>query len=153
MEGYKHLIQCHCMLPQYRNYKDPIFHKFTVFSVVDDSGTVIAKNCQCENCGVIHKVYDICMSEIASGKDESKSVITKKDLVYSIPKQLSELFEEYQLGVADYEAAKFYIENEKWGSTIVLTREIEEEGYSGKFLTIVGPEKFKIEPYFDRNVL
>lgn len=153
MEGYKHLIQCHCVLPQYRNYNEPVFHKFVVFSIVDESGTVIAKNCQCENCGAVHKVYDICMSEILVGKEEAKSVVTKRDVAFSIPKQLNELLEEYQLGIADFEAAKFFIENERWGATIILTKEPEEDGNSGKILTIVGPEKFRIEPYFERNIV
>ena len=36
VEGVKHLIQCHCVLPQYRNANPPMFHKFVTFSVVDD---------------------------------------------------------------------------------------------------------------------
>lgn len=153
MQGYKHLIECHCVLPQYRKLDEPIFHKFVVFSEIDDEGMVTPKLVRCENCGAVHKVYDICMSEIATSKEDSKSVITKKDVAPSLPKQLVEVLEEYQMSVADYEAAKFYIENQKWGSSIILTREPEEGGSSGKMLVFVGSEKFRIDPYFDRNVI
>jgi hypothetical protein len=152
MEGYKHLIECHCVLPQYRNLSEPVFHKFVVFSEIDDSGAVVSKLARCENCGAVHKVHDICSSEIMISKEESRNVMTKRDISPSLPKQLIELLEEYQLGTADYEAAKFYIEHQKWGSNIILTREPEEEGTSGKLLVFVGPEKFRIDPYFDRRV-
>ena len=153
MQGYKHLIECNCVLPQYRKSAKPIFHKFVVFSIVDDGGDVISKLVQCENCGTLHKVHDICKSEIVPGKDESKSVITKKDISTSLPKQIFDLLEEYQLGISDYEAAKFYLENELWGSIIVLTREVEGDGYAGKVLNFVAANKFRIDPYFDKAVL
>lgn len=151
MEGTKHIIECNCVLPQYRKLDNPVFHKFIVFSVIDDSGSVVPKTVQCENCGTIHKVYDLCYSEIIPGKDETRSVMTKNDIISSLPEQLVRTFEEYNLGIADYEAAKFYLENEKWGSMIVLSKEAEEEGYAGKALTFVSPGKFKIDPYFYRD--
>ena len=153
MEGYKHLVECHCVLPQYRKMENPIFHKFVVFSVLDEEGNVIPKMSQCNNCGAVHKVVDICKSEIAPGKDETKSVLTKNDIARSLPQQISEMFEEYQLGVADYEFAKFIIENEKWGSLIVLSREAEGDGYAGKSLNFVGPNKYRVDPYFDTDLV
>ena len=153
MQGYKHLIECHCVLPQYRKMANPIFHKFVVFSTVDDEGNVVPKMSQCNNCGAVHKVVDICVSEIAPGKDETKSVLTKNDLARSLPKQLVELLEEYELEVADYEYSKFIIENQKWGSMIILSKETEEDGYAGKTLNFVGPEKYRIDPYFDRDTV
>lgn len=149
MQGYKHLIECHCVLPQYRKMENPIFHKFVAFSVLDDDGNVLPKTVQCNNCGAIHKVVDICVSEIVPGKDEAKSVLTKSDVSRSLPEQLATLLEEYQLEVADYECAKFIIENEKWGSTITLSKEVEESGgYAGKSLNFVGPNKYRIDPFF-----
>jgi hypothetical protein len=154
MEGYKHLIECHCVLPQFRKMENPVFHKFVVFSELDDEGNVVPKLSQCNNCGAIHKVVDICISEIAPGKDETRSVLTKNDVARSLPKQLVELLEEYQLEVADYEFAKFIIENQKWGSLIVLSKESEEEGgFAGKTLNFVGPEKYRVDPYFTTDTV
>ena len=75
-KGTKHLIQCHCLLPQYRNKPDPVFHKFPVFSVIDESDTVILKYAECNNCGAAHKVYDICKSEILTGRDEARGCLS-----------------------------------------------------------------------------
>jgi hypothetical protein len=141
------------VLPQYRKMDNPIFHKFVVFSELDDDDNVVPKLAQCNNCAAIHKVVDICKSEIAPGKDETKSVLTKKDLARSLPQQLSEMFEEYQLEVADYEFAKFVIENEKWGTLMILSKEVEGDGYSGKALNFVGPNKFRIDPFFDTDTV
>lgn len=153
MEGYKHLVDCHCVLPQYRKLENPVFHKFVVFSVLDDEGNVIPKMSQCNNCGAVHKILDICKSEIFSGKDETRSVLTKSDISKSIPKHVVELFEEYQLEVADYEFAKFIIENEKWGTLIVLSKEPEGDGFTGKVLNFVGPDKLRVEPFFDTDLV
>jgi len=150
--GQRHLVQCQCVLPQYRKLRNPVFHKFTVFSVIDND-VVEPKYVQCNNCGAVHKVVDICKSEIVPGKDETKSVLTKNDIARSLPQQISEMFEEYQLGVADYEFAKFIIDNEKWGSLIVLSREAEGDGYTGKSLNFVGPGKYRVDPYFDTDLV
>ena len=64
MSGFKHLIQCHCILPQYRKLDNPIFHKFVVFSKFGDDEDVIPKIVKCNNCDVAHKVTDFCKSEI-----------------------------------------------------------------------------------------
>lgn len=154
MQGYKHLIECHCVLPQYRKMENPIFHKFVVFSELDEEGNVLPKMAQCNNCGAIHKVVDICISEIAPGKDEARSVLTKNDVSRSLPKQLVELLEEYQLEIADYEYAKFIIENQKWDSLIVLSKEAEEAGgFAGKALKFVGPDRYRVDPYFSTDTV
>ena len=84
MFGLKHLIQCHCILPQYKNRKEPVFHKFPVFSIIDNSDTVIVKYAECNNCGAAHKVYDICKSEILTGRDEVRSQLTREDFKFSL---------------------------------------------------------------------
>jgi hypothetical protein len=134
--------------------ENPVFHKFVAFSVLDEDGNVLPKMAQCNNCGAIHKVVDICVSEIAPGKDEAKSVLTKSDISRSLPEQLAGLLEEYQLDVADYEYAKFIIENERWGSMIILSKEAEENGgYAGKSLNFVGPNKYRIDPFFATDMV
>ena len=153
MQGYKHLIDCHCVLPQYRTKADPVFHKFVVFSVMDDDGNVDPKTVQCNNCGAIHRVVDICKSEIVPGKDEAKSVVTKSDVALSLPTQLVELLDQYQLEVPDFELAKFYLDNKRWGSTLVLNREKEGNGMSGKVLNFVGPDRYRVDPFFETDVV
>lgn len=147
MEGYKHLVQCHCVLPQFRNRQNPVYHKFTVFSVVDDSDTVVPNTAQCNNCGTVHKVFDICKSEILAGKDETKSVENIEDVSMSLPSSLAELFRNYNLDLPDYQMARFVLENQKWDSTIVLSKESESEEISGKLIRFVSQDKFRVEPF------
>lgn len=147
LRGEKHLIQCHCILPQYRNSKDPVFHKFTVFSVIDESDTVTPKYANCNNCGAVHKVYDICKSEIVTGADEMRSTLSVDDFKFSLPQQLYELMKEYQKELSDFEHAQFIIDNKLWNEKIVLSREEVDNHIQGKILKIVEKERFRIESY------
>ena len=49
---------------------------------------VILKYAACNNCGVIHRVTDICRSEIVIGKDENNTIIGIEDIAYMLPKNL-----------------------------------------------------------------
>jgi len=147
MQGYKHLIECHCVLPQYRDRKETIYHKFSVFSEVDDSDTVVPTCVQCNNCGTVHQIYDICKSEICPGKDESRSVEKREDVCISLPTSLVELFESYSLEVVDYQYARFVLENKRWGTTIILSAESSGEKKEGKILRFLSEEKFRVEPF------
>ena len=147
MRGLKHLVQCHCILPQYKNAKDPVFHKFTVFSVIDESDTVITKFADCNNCGSVHKVYDLCKSEIMPGKEDTKTALTKSDFKFSMPSSLYELLGQYEKELCDYEYSQFVIDNKVWDSTLILTREEMEDQIQGKILRFLKEEKFRIESY------
>ena len=153
MKGVKHILECHCILPQYRERKEPVYHKFVVFSEIDDSDTVIASNVQCNNCGTVHKIYDICKSEIVAGKDESASVEKKEDVALSLPSQLVGLLETYNLEVCDYQMARHIIENKSWGETIVLSFENEGDKSSGKVIKFLAEDRFRVESFSRQEVL
>ena len=89
IDGLRHLIECHCILPQFRNRKDPVYHKFVVFSITNDD-VVQQKLVQCNNCGIVHKVIDFCKSEIVHGIEENKSLRTIDDIKLGITKQLAD---------------------------------------------------------------
>ena len=145
MEGLKHLIQCQCILPQYRGQPNPVFHSFVAFSLIDDNDEMIEKTVQCNNCGAIHKVTDIAKSEFL-GKDESRSVISTKDVEANLPQAVVDILKSYECDVATWEQVDFSISNQKWGSKVILTREREGDKIMGKLLTI-GESKHRIEPY------
>ena len=153
MLGVKHLVQCHCMLPQYRNKKDPVFHKFSVFSVIDESDTVIVKYAECNNCGAAHKVYDICKSEILTGRDEVRSQMSIQDFKFSLPNDLYEVLNQYKKELPDYEMSQFILDHQKWDTTIVLTREEMDDTVQGKVLRFISQEKFRIESYTHKFTL
>ena len=150
--GTKHLIQCHCILPQYKEAADPVFHQFVVFSVIDDeSDTVIPKFASCNNCDAVHKVIDICKSEIVVGRDEVITQMTIDDFKFSLPSDLYDLLITYQKNVADFEHAQFILENEQWNDHIVLTREEIDDLIQGKMVKVLSNNRFRIESYIIRK--
>lgn len=153
MKGLKHLIQCHCVLPQYRRQDDPIFHKFTVFSIVREDDSVETKYVQCENCGVIHKVFDICKSEIISGNDESQTVLTVEDIKMSLPDKVSHILDSYNCDISTWEHVEFLFANEMWGTEIILKKEENEESTNLKILQINGSDKIRIKTANRKDVI
>ena len=153
MNGFKHLIQCHCILPQYRNRPDPVFHQFVVFSTIDESDTVSPKYVQCNNCSVIHKVYDLCKSEIIAGKDELLSVATIEDIMYTIPEDIRGVLENYNADLPTWEHTQFTLHNKVWGTSVILTKDVLDNETQGKLLRIEGPREFKIETFIIENYI
>ncbi|MAH43923.1 hypothetical protein CL614_09470 [archaeon] len=153
MEGIKHIIECHCVLMQHRNVKNPIYHKFVVFSIIDDSNTVVPKFVQCNNCDTVHKVFDICKSEIISGKDELGAGVQKDDLIRFFSQDLQDVLEAYNADLATYENVAFILEYKKWGSFVILTRETINDDETGKMLTFKNNNKFKIETFTNQVTL
>ena len=150
--GVKHLIQCHCVLPQYKKSADPVFHQFAVFSVIDpESDTVEPKFAACNNCGAAHKVVDICKSEIITGKDEVAGQMSIEDFKYSLPNDLYNLFMSYDREICDFEHAQFILENNMWDSHIVLSREELEEYVQGKLVRFISDQRFRVESYMIRR--
>ena len=134
VEGIKHLIQCHCVLPQYRNSNPPIFHKFIVFSLVDDD-QMKEKIVQCNNCGVLHRVIDHCKSEILHGKEESGSIRTVEDIELSLPERLAAYLKSQNVDVATWEQVEWLVENAQ-ESELVLRRDEQADRTNLKILTI-----------------
>jgi len=146
----KHLIQCHCILPQFRKLPQPVFHKFMVFSVIDND-TVVPKYVQCNNCNAVHRVFDICKSEMPPGRDELRSVTTIDEIKIFIPADLRNLLETYKCELPIWEHIKFCLDESRWGEKVILTRETIENEITGKILTVVSKDKFTLESYLSRE--
>lgn len=140
-EGIKHLIQCHCVLPQFRNANPPIFHKFVVFSLVEDD-QVKEKIVQCNNCGVLHRVVDQCRSEIIFGKEESGSIRTVEDIELSLPERLAAYLKSQNVDIATWEQVEWVIENSE-DVEIVIRRDEQAGRTNLKILTIRKDGNFK----------
>lgn len=153
MKGVKHIIECHCVLPQHRKKDNPLYYNFAVFSVIDDSDTCVPKYAQCDNCGVVHKVVDLCRSEIISGKDEINSVTTVDDLKMMLPPDVTQVMESYSCALPSYEHVHFIISNAQWGEFVVLTRDFIAEEQQGKLLRFIGPGKIIIESFVQDFIL
>ena len=150
MRGLKHLVECHCVLPQFRNKKERPYHKFVVFSVIDQADGVIPKHAVCNNCGVIHNVYDIGKSEILVGQ-ETGATIQKEDIELMIPTSISNVLKSYDCDISVWEHALFVMQNSIFPENIILSRTVDGEVTSGKILTIEDINKYQIKPYSMRT--
>ena len=153
MQGVKHLIQCHCILPQYKNRKEPVFHKFTVFSIVDDRDSVVEKISQCNNCGVLHRVFDLCKSEVVRGKDESSALITLSDMKFCLPKDIVSVLESYSCDLPVWEHVKFIFDNKRWGDLVVLSKENIDDVIQSKIMKILSETRINIETKTRRETI
>ena len=71
---FRHLIECQCILPIYKNKTKPLYHKFKVFSVIEDD-QIEEKYVMCNNCKILHRVTEFNKSEIMWGVEEEKSMV------------------------------------------------------------------------------
>lgn len=146
--GQKHLIKCRCVLPQFKNSSDPEKkqHRFIVFSeVVDD--VVKQKFAQCNNCGLIHKVVDICTSEIMPGKEAMSAILTIDDIKAGMNSNLAAILERHQCDLSTWEHAQYVMENKRWGDIIVLTNETEDNNKIVKYVRVLGETLFKVDSH------
>jgi hypothetical protein len=142
--GIKHLIECHCELPLFKDREEIIYHKILVYSKFDESGKVIEKFTTCENCSTIHKVHDICKSDIVKGgKDDNKSEISIEELELQIPDKLIKILRKNNCIIPIYEEIIDLIENDIRNCNVVINRELIEGSYHVKILNI-NQGKFKI---------
>ena len=141
--GIKHLIECHCVLKVY-DAGEEIFHKFPVYSKFDKDGKIISKIVKCNNCDALHKIVEICKSEIIAGGDESNMTIDLDDLACMLDDRLVNILNKYKCDISIWEHVCDIIENEIWDEHVVLKREIIQEEQHLKVLKILSENKFKI---------
>jgi hypothetical protein len=147
MPGYKHLVQCHCVLPQYRKLDEPIFHKFIVYSKIDAEGEVVPKLVKCNNCEVVHKVVDYCRSEISFGIDESLAISSIEDIKDNIPEKISNILLLNKCDISIWEHVDDIIFHKEWGTSLVISRHRTADSTQVKLLTINDIDKFRVETH------
>ena len=146
MVGQKHAIKCRCILPQFKKRAEPIFHEFVVFSTSENdkfNETFV----QCNNCGIVHRVYDFCKSEILNSKENLRVVQKIDDLKISLDSDLVQLLESSNADLATYQEISFIIDNQIYNSKILLEREEVEDYVVGKFISLKENGRFKVEPF------
>ena len=143
--GIKHLVECHCTLKIYEGKKDHLYHKFPVYTVFDNNKKAIPKISQCNNCNTLHKVIDVCKSEIIrSGKDFNSTGLTIEDIKLQINNKLANILTSYDSDISTWELVLDIIEKEAWEYPVVISRDVIEGEYYVKYLNIISEDKFKI---------
>lgn len=145
-EGFKHMVRCRCVLPQLRDRPNPPVHQFQVFSVVEDDHAVRSKIVRCSNCGILHRVDELCASTLLE-RDEGAGVVTVDDLRGALDPRLAALLDREGVDLATWEAVSFIVEERRWGDTVILTTERVDGSRQGKYLRVFGPGLFKVESF------
>jgi len=144
MKGIKHLIQCHCILPQFRKRAEKVFHKIEVFSTLDEEDNVNEKFVICDNCGVVHKVYDLCKSEIQTSHEAITSVRTIPEIKLSIDDNLAKILESNGSHVSTWENIEYLIDNDVFDTPVIINRETVKGKVNVKIFQLKKNGKFKI---------
>jgi hypothetical protein len=146
MKYIKHLIECKCILPQFKNIPNPPWHKFIVFSQLESDGMVKTSYAQCNNCKVVHRITEVGVSKILN-KEVMMTIPTIEDIKTFLPTWLTNLLEKYECELPTWQEAKFIYENKIWGSPVVLVKEQDEDMVFGKYVLILGESLHKVEDY------
>ena len=141
------------MLKTLQKGTTPLYHKFVVYSKIDEYENIIPKYVKCNNCETVHYVYEICRSEIKTGKEDMTSINTIKDISLSLSDKIVGVLNENDAGLASYEEILDAIENDYFPLNIVLQRETIEDIIQIKTLVIKDKDNFKIENNFINRVI
>tara|TARA_B100001250_G_C19796952_1_gene789178 strand:- start:989 stop:1402 length:414 start_codon:yes stop_codon:yes gene_type:complete len=125
---------------------NPPLHEFVVFSVIKDD-KVTEDIAQCNNCGVMHRVVDICKSIILPDSENSRSTITIDDIRLSLPENVNSIMEANNKELADYQHLHFLITHNDTKNFVLLSSESIDGKQQGKILKYKGSGKFAIEPF------
>lgn len=142
----KHLIECNCVLPQYKKKNPPIFHKFVVFSEFDEEGQIVPSFAQCAHCGAIHKVFEVFRSKTLP-KETLGSLPSVKEIAMSLPENIVDLLNTYKCDLVSYQEVEWIFKNEAWGRQVILSKDETDGILTGKFLLILSPTFFKVDSF------
>ena len=123
----RHLIECHCILKIFQKKTKPLYHKFPVFSLIDENDVIQNKYVSCNNCSAIHEINDLCKSEIKWGSDAySGLVITKEDVKFNLESKnlnnVIEILETNDCDISTWELVEHCLDN-KIDHSIVLSKQ------------------------------
>lgn len=144
----KHLVECKCILPQYKHHEPPVWHHFVVFSEFNEKGDVIPSFAQCNNCGIIHKVIEIGVSSILK-RDDLPSLLTPDEILGNFPEKLQKDIERYGCELPTLQEIAWIFEHQAWGRHVILTKDEVDGIISGKVLLILGTALWKISAFQD----
>lgn len=148
MNYIKHLIECQCILSLYKNKSKTVFHKFPVFSLLEDDDSIKEKYVVCNNCDIVHRVYEVSKSEIKWGNEGLKSLVTtKEDLKFNFESQgltdLVTVLNANMIDISEWEYIDYVLENNIDGQ-VVLEKNEMDNNISFKVLHIKN-NKYKIK--------
>ena len=151
MQGVRHYVKCRCILQQFASKKDPPLHRFEVFSVIDDPGGSGHTYAQCDNCGVVHKIIEVCGSEIIHGSEDVK-LQTISDLKLSMPDRIVQLLENSNSPLPAWQHAFFIMQHKRWGENVILSTEQSGDLKTVKYVSILGESLLRVDTHVSQAI-
>lgn len=153
MNYITHLIECSCILPLYSKSEKPIYHKFPVFSTLNEKEELEEKYVACNNCDVIHKVTDFCSSEVMTDTSNYRGLVTtKEDLEHSLNDKIISVLIKNDCEVDVWEKLDFLFEN-NISDHVVISKKYEESSIICQIIYIESDGSYKIKrEIFQRNL-
>ena len=145
-EYIKHVVECNCILPQFKATNPPVFHKFAVFSVINEKGDIEPTFVECNNCAAIHKVLEVGKS-VQLRKETMKSLPRVDEIKTTIPDAIVKILESYKVDLPTWQEVKFIYDEQKWGRPVILSKEEDAGLVVGKFLLILGLDLYKVDSF------
>lgn len=146
MIGTKHLVQCHCILPQFRKNSDPVFHKFVVYSKFSDEEKIEEKLVRCNNCDAVHRIIDLCRSEIVIKIEDTDTILDEDEIKLGLPEKIIGILEKNNSDIATYESIDHIMCEKAWGSQVIISRQtVKNEKTHIKILEINGENSFRLK--------
>jgi len=155
IEGYKHSLECRCVLPQFQDNDSVIFHQFTVFSTCTIDNTVDndIKNeptiefhetiVACPNCNLLHRVTGFCRSTILN-EDDNAVAVNIDDLKVGMPDELVNVLDSYNCDLSTFEEVKFAYATDALRN-IILRKTITDKNLLAKVLIMNPGGRYTIE--------
>ena len=150
-ESIKHLVECKCILKQFELIDPPLFHKFVVFSIINDDGSIKPHFAKCNNCGAVHRVTEVGTSQTLK-RETAPNLPTIDEIKTQLPEKLVQLLSAYTLDFSVWQEIKFVYDNEKWDKPIILTKEEEGGEKYGKYLLIAGKTLWSVNAFSTEDI-
>jgi len=127
--------------------KNPPLHEFVVFSIIEDD-KVKKSHAKCNNCGITHEIIDLCRSKILDKSDDWNTP-TKDDISYSLSDDLKDLLNSYDADLPTWQMSQWIIDNNRWGSKIILSKKDLDDRIEGKILIFKEKDFYRIETFLE----
>lgn len=111
------------------------------------------KFAQCPNCGLVHRVTEIGVSEIVTGREDMVSIVSIDDIRASLPERLVDILTVNGADLPSWEAARFIYENAQWGGYVTLSTDVEGDVRQGKYVRILGTNLFSVDTFIREEVV
>lgn len=157
MKYIRHLIECHCILPIFKKQTKILYHKFPVFSLIDENDNLEEKYVSCNNCNALHLVKEVNKSDIILGKEGFNSyVTTKRDIEFNLVSEglnhIVDILNANDSDISIWEQINHIYENKLDDSIVVINKEDGSERFIYTYFLFKNG-KFKLKKENQQKVL